>query len=97
MECTSILSQFYSKAAKDNRIGIRHIALYVSLVQIMAVNGFDKPLLTFSSYVMKVAKIYSTATYHRLIKELNDYGYILYKPSFYKGKGSEFRIVPSDH
>jgi hypothetical protein len=31
---------------------------------------------------MKTAKISGIATYHKCIKELNDYGYIRYLPSY---------------
>ena len=37
---------------------------------------------------MRVSKICSNATYHKCIKELNDYGYLEYIPSFNPYKGS---------
>jgi len=93
MDGLEILSQFFNKAGKDTRIGVRHIGLYVTLFQLASEQGFDKPLLTFSSKVMKVAKISSTATYYRLLRDLNAFGYIFYRPSFYKGRGSEIQLA----
>jgi hypothetical protein len=37
---------------------------------------------------MKVSKICSKATYHKCIRELNDYGYLSYHPSYNPFKGS---------
>jgi len=37
---------------------------------------------------MKVSKISAKATYHKCMKELNDYGYLQYKPSYNPFKGS---------
>ncbi len=37
---------------------------------------------------MRVSKICSNATYHKCIKELNEYGYLEYFPSFNPYKGS---------
>jgi hypothetical protein len=41
---------------------------------------------------MKLSKIGSTATYHKCIKELNNWKYILYKPSHNPFKGSKVKL-----
>jgi len=92
MDGLTVLSEFFKKAAKDPRIGIRHIGLFVALFQMSAERGFDGPLVIFSTQAMQVAKILSTSTYHRLMRELDKYGYITYKRSFYKGRGSSIYI-----
>lgn len=92
MDGNTLLSLFFNKTATDCRIGIRHIGLYVTLFQMVSGQGFEIPLIVFSSQVMKAAKICSSATYHKLIRELNDYGYIRYEPSFYKRKGSRIYL-----
>jgi len=92
MDGLQILSVFFNKATRDSRIGVRHIGLYVALFQLTAEKGFDSPLVTFSSSVMKVAKICSSATYHRLMRDLHTYGYITYEPSFYKRRGSKISL-----
>jgi hypothetical protein len=88
MDGLAALSVFFNKASKDARISIAHIGLFVALLQMLAEQDFEGPLITYGAAVMEVAKISSSATYHRLIKELNDYGYLKYLPSYYKGRGS---------
>jgi len=92
MDGLTILSLFFNKAAKDTRIGVSHIGLYVTIFQMTFEQGFEGPLVTYSSQVMKVAKICSTATYHRLLRDLDTYGYICYKRSFFKGRGSSIYL-----
>ena len=93
MDARHILSLFFTRAAGDCRIGIGHIGLYATLVQMTIEQEAEGPLVTYGAQVMVLAKISSTATYHRLIRELNAYGYIVYKPSFYKGRGSRIFIT----
>lgn len=49
-------------------------------------------LLLYPAMLMTQAKIASRKTYYRLLRDLHEYGYILYKPSFYKGKASEIYL-----
>jgi hypothetical protein len=41
---------------------------------------------------MRLAKISGVATYHKAIRELDEYGYIDYKPSYNHNKGSLIQI-----
>jgi hypothetical protein len=93
MENWEPLENFLSKILKDGRVGIAHIGLYACLVAFWKAKGCKNPLVTFGSKVMPAAKIGSTATYHKLIKELNDYGYIKYQRSFSNVEGSRFYLI----
>jgi hypothetical protein len=42
---------------------------------------------------MKLAKIHSKATYHKVIHELVSHGYILYNPSYHPAIGSEVSLL----
>ena len=86
------ISNFFSKAAGDARIGITHIGLYATLFQMLADQDFEQPIKAYGASVMQKAKISSSATYHKLVRDLADYGYILYKPSFYKGTASRIYL-----
>jgi hypothetical protein len=90
MDGGALLERFFLKCSKDARVSIAHIGLYATLVHFRTEQGGSDPLTTFSSKVMPRAKISSSATYHKLIKELNEYGYIIYKPSFSNVDGSRF-------
>ena len=82
MERLKELTHFYTAIKDDHRIGTTHISLYMSLFQFYNLNGFTNPVEITRATVMKVAKIQGIATFHSCIKDLNDYGYIEYKPSY---------------
>lgn len=88
-----LLDDFMGRAYADCRISKGHLALYLAIFQLWKQTGFKSPLYIYSREVMPVAKISSTATYHRLIRELNDYRYIIYSPSFYKHKPSTVMLT----
>lgn len=44
---------------------------------------------------MSLSHIRSIATYHKVIKELHAFGYIIYKPSFHPRKGSTISLCLS--
>ena len=81
MEQVQQLSGFYQAIVNDNRIGASHICLYMALFQLWNLNQFKNPVAIRRDEVMPVAKISSKATYHKCIKELEQYGYIRYYPS----------------
>lgn len=78
------ISRFYKRAGSDQRIGPVHIALYFALLHEAGKTGINL-LLPARENLMAMAKIRSTATYHKVLRELNQYGYIGYKPNFRKG------------
>lgn len=82
------LSGFFDKVSQDHRLNPTHISLYVSLFQFWNACRFHNPISISRNEVMKVSKICSKATYHKCIRELNDYGYLSYQPSYNPFKGS---------
>jgi hypothetical protein len=76
------LSNFYGAIRNDLRISTTHISLYMALFQLYNLNGFKNPVNITRRQVMGVAKITGFATFHKYIKELNDFGYIQYLPSY---------------
>lgn len=88
MDYTSLLGCFFQKASNDARISIAHIGLYVTLLQCWDEDELAEPKLISAPMIMPKAKISSTATYHRLIRQLHEYGFIHYEPSYFKGLGS---------
>jgi hypothetical protein len=92
MGYSSLLDSFFHKASTDARISIAHIGLYVALLQSWKEDELMDPKLISAPMIMPKAKISSTATYHRLIRELHEYGFINYEPSYFKGFGSRVRL-----
>ena len=80
---------FYLAIQDDNRIGATHISLYLALYYFYALNQFQNPVFIKRTSVMYGAKICGLATYHKCIKDLNNFGYISYRPSYNPGVRSE--------
>ena len=93
MKEMNVLCAFFKAQQKDGRIGITHIALFASLIYHWYIEGSTNPLSAFSRDIMKTSKIKSHVTYFRCIKELSDYGYIIYKPSFKKTQASKIYFM----
>jgi hypothetical protein len=85
MQCIRVhqLTEFYSSIITDNRINARHISLYMALFECWNKNRFRNPVFITRNTIMPLAKISGIATYHKCIKELHEYGYIEYIPSFH--------------
>ncbi|WP_317897809.1 transcriptional regulator [Aurantibacillus circumpalustris] len=82
------LSGFFDKVSKDDRLNPTHVSLYVSLFQFWNACRFSNPISISRNEAMKVSKINSKATYHKCMRELNDFGYLSYQPSYNPFKGS---------
>jgi hypothetical protein len=82
------VEDFFSAIADDPRINTTHISLYMALLKIWGERRFQNPIRVFSHEVMPVCKISGIATYHKSIRELHQYGYIRYVPSYYRYLGS---------
>lgn len=88
MNYIKLLAGFFEKVADDDRLNPTHISMYVSIFQLWNANRFKNPISISRNLVMKVCKISSNATYHKCIKELHEYGYLKYAPSYNPYKGS---------
>lgn len=82
MEQVKELARFYAAIIEDPRIGTTHISLYMALFHFYNLNEFHNPIEITRTSVMKVAKISGLATYHKTIKDLQQFGYIVYIPSY---------------
>jgi len=82
MDSLNLFKDFLNAAGDDPRIGASHISLYMALYQHWISNQCINPISIRRNEIMKTAKISGIATYHKRIKELNEYGYIQYLPSY---------------
>ena len=89
MERYNILEDFFAASANDCRIAKGHLALFTALYYYWNKMGHPEPLKVFGHQIMPLAKISANSTYHRLLKNLMEFGYIRYEPSYYKGRASE--------
>ncbi len=82
------LTGFYDRIQEDDRLNPTHISLYLALFQFWNLNHFRNPISISRNEMMKLSKISAYGTYHKCIKELHQFGYIDYLPSFNPYKGS---------
>ena len=78
--------------SKDGRLNPTHISLYVALFQLWNSNFFKDEFYINREEVMAFSKIGSKSTYHRCIKELSHWNYLLYTPSHNPFKGSRIKM-----
>lgn len=77
-----------NRMGKDDRIIATHVSLFTALFVQWQRSGFKSPFAITRKELMAYSKIASIATYHKCIRELDEYGYIRYQPSFHPAKGS---------
>lgn len=83
-------------AAADRRLRPVHVALIVALCHLWVKNHFNKWYPITRKGLMALSRIHSNATYHKVINELQYYGYLHYHPSFHPEQGSRVSIlIPS--
>lgn len=93
MEALKHLSDFFLAIENDCRISTTHIALYAALLHYWKEQQYVNPFQVFSYEIMGKAKISASTTYHKCIRDLSDYGYIKYIPSFKRNQGSKVYIL----
>ncbi len=91
------LHSFLSAIEDDPRITTAHISVYVSLWKRWKDNGAIGPLSFFRSDLMSLCKISSYNTYHRAIRQLHEYGYIKYVPSYNHCMGSLVYFIENSY
>lgn len=82
------LTGFYDRIQQDDRLNPTHISLYLALFQFWNLNHFQNPISISRNEMMRLSKISALGTYHKCIKQLQEFGYIEYIPSFNPYKGS---------
>nr|WP_320154036.1 hypothetical protein [uncultured Draconibacterium sp.] len=83
----------FERFAEDERITPFHISLYFALFQFWNRNRFRNPFPVSREEVMFLAHIGSVNTYTRCIKQLHQWSYIEYFPSFNPNTGSKVSCI----
>ncbi len=75
------LNAAFHQIYSDDRLHSGHIGLYMALFFYWNLHHFAAEFYANRTEIMKMAKIGSRSTYHRLIKELSEWEYIEYMPT----------------
>jgi len=93
MDKQVLLVEFFNAIETDPRVNSRHISLYTSLFLFWINKKEEKALELYSKEVMNTCKISASSTYHKTIRELHEFGYIIYDPSFNHNHGSRVHLL----
>jgi len=86
------LNAVFLQFSKDSRLNPTHISLYVALFQLWNNYHFPMEFYINREEAMQFSKIGSKTTYHRCIKELHHWKYLIYEPSHNPFKGSRIKM-----
>ncbi|WP_426672114.1 hypothetical protein ACPPVU_12870 [Mucilaginibacter sp. McL0603] len=92
MEAFRPIAGFFEAIRNDGRICITHIGIYAALVQYWQENDFAHPMEAYSYEIMRLAKISASTTYHKCVRDLHDFGYLRYEPSFKRNQRSRIYL-----
>ncbi len=87
------LSEFFRAIEQDGRIAPTHISIYMALLHYCAEHQFQNPIAVFSYEIMKIAKISTRSTYYKGVRDLNDFGYILFQSTRKRNQGSKIYLI----
>ncbi|MBX2956222.1 MAG: hypothetical protein KF846_08695 [Cyclobacteriaceae bacterium] len=83
MDSLDKLKTFLNRVAFDTNLGTSHVSVYLALCYLWLSGQSEECLFISRRKVMALAKIKSSSTYHRVINDLKDLGYIQYYPSYH--------------
>jgi hypothetical protein len=84
---------FMHELASDIRLKPTHISLCLALCHARVRSNFQNVFQVSRSKLMAASRIQSRATYHKVMKELQAFGYLKYTPSYHPVKGSSVGLV----
>ncbi|MDO6431574.1 hypothetical protein Q4E93_13295 [Flavitalea sp. BT771] len=76
------VTDFMTRAELDARLGPMHISLYVAILHCWLRQGGSGPARISARDLMPISKIGGLTPMYRCLRELHEYGYIVYEPSF---------------
>ena len=87
---------FFRRTTLDERLNPFHISLYMAICYLWETSGAQNPVSVSRLRLMHASKINARGTYHKCIRELQDFGYINYKPSYHPHEGSNIYLLLPD-
>lgn len=88
-----ILGNYFERVTKESRFYPTHISLLMALFFYSDSEAPEKSFWVSRPKLMHFSRVRSIATYHKNIRDLVDYGYIEYIPSWHPLKGSRVRLI----
>lgn len=87
------LNAAFERFNNNDRIKQGHITLYLAFFQKWNREFFKKTITINRELIMDKAKFKSKTTYHNYLRDLNDWGYLRYYPSYHPSQGSKIQMT----
>jgi hypothetical protein len=76
------ITEFMGRVQVDSRLGPLHISLYMAILYCWMVQGQNGPARVSARELMPLAKIAGLTPMYKYLRELHEFGYIVYQPSY---------------
>jgi hypothetical protein len=87
------LTSFLQQVSSSKRIHQSHLSLYSAILMCYSKSHCHNPFRVSRRELMKHSAIHSFATYHKCMRELVDFGYIDYLPSYHPNLASQITLL----
>jgi hypothetical protein len=87
------LAKAFITLSRDERVQVKHISNYIALLYLWVQHNYGNQFPITRREVMKLAHVSSSGTYHKAIKQLQEFGYIHYVPSYNRFSGSQIVLI----
>ncbi|KGO93682.1 hypothetical protein Q766_06895 [Flavobacterium subsaxonicum WB 4.1-42 = DSM 21790] len=87
------LLKYVSSFEKDERLSVWHLALLFAILTLAYKQKQYRTIQVSRSKIMKLSHVNTLPTYHKYFKELQDFGYIKYIPSYHPDCRSEIDLL----
>lgn len=84
---------FLKRAACDSRLLPSHISLFMAIFYSSHEHKPESSFQITRKKLMRFSRIRSIATYHKCIRDLVNYGYIIYQPSYDPYRASTVSLI----
>ena len=96
MKSFFILKEFFEMIEDDPGIGPAHISLYAAILNGWINNNCVNPVKVSRDELMSTSKISARRTFYKMIKELEEAGFIKYEASINQFIQSEIYLMEPD-
>lgn len=89
----NVFKTYLKILVQDERITVWHMAMIFGIMQLATSVDLHAPIYISRKKVMQLSHINNFMTYHKCIKELQQFGYIDYCPSYHPAYGSKVHLL----
>lgn len=90
---TAALDLYLTIFIKDKQLNVYHVTILVAILLLARKQGRQKQVLVSRNKLMTLSHISTSPTFHKYFRELQDIGYIAYRPSYHPGIRSEVDLL----